>query len=130
MPDPILYARDLVLQLSYSDLGGWADQVAESLRGAHVAPRDRVGLLARSGAGAVAGVLGIRKAGATCVPLDRSDSQPRAARVLGQSRVRTVLYDGGMCAPGVAGVPSLEMSWHTAADRAADHPLSAPRLGE
>lgn len=81
--------------LTYRQLLRETEDVALRLRAEGVAPGDRVGLRMPSGTNDLyVGILGILWAGAAYVPVDADDPEERAALVLGEAEVRTVVRDG------------------------------------
>jgi len=80
--------------LTYAELLGAADQLAEDLREQGVGPGDRVGIRLPSGASQLyVGILGVLRAGAAYVPVDAEDPPARAAAIWEQAGVCGVLED-------------------------------------
>ncbi|MFF9909200.1 amino acid adenylation domain-containing protein [Streptomyces sp. NPDC013457] len=77
--------------LTYAELDRASGALADRLRADGVAPGDLVGLLTEQGADAVAGVVGILRAGAGWVPLDAAHPRARLADQLQRSRTRTLV---------------------------------------
>ncbi|MFD0141698.1 MULTISPECIES: amino acid adenylation domain-containing protein [unclassified Streptomyces] len=77
--------------LTYAELDRASGALADRLRAEGVAPGDLVGLLTEPGADAVAGVVGILRAGAGWVPLDAAHPRARLADQLGRSRTRALV---------------------------------------
>ncbi|MFG3104229.1 amino acid adenylation domain-containing protein, partial [Streptomyces sp. NPDC048182] len=90
------------VSVSYAELDVWAGVVAGRLRASGVGRGDRVGLCLGRGAGMVAAVLGVWRAGAAYVPVDPSYPSDRVEFVLRDAGVRVVLGDAG----ALAGLPA------------------------
>ena len=83
--------------LTYAELAGAADRVAERLRAAGVGPGERVGIRLASGASALyVGILGVLRAGAAYVPVDADDPPARAETIWESADVCGVL-EGELC---------------------------------
>jgi thioester reductase-like protein len=78
-------------QLTYAELDRRAEHVAMSLRAAGVKPDQPVGLLLELSVDAIAGLLGILKAGAACLPLDPADPLAWTAQSLSRAGSDLVL---------------------------------------
>ncbi len=90
--------------ISYRDLDAWAARIAAQLTKAGVGRGNRVAILAEPGIAMVAGVLGILKAGAAYVPVDRGLPDQRVAAVLADARVSAAVVTAGQetrLAPGM-----------------------------
>lgn len=77
--------------LTYGELESLSNQIAHQLRADGVCPGDRVGLLVNKTANAVASLLAIQKAGAAYVPVDPHAPSRRAAYVLQNCEVRSLV---------------------------------------
>jgi amino acid adenylation domain-containing protein/non-ribosomal peptide synthase protein (TIGR01720 family) len=92
--------------LTYRQLNEQANQLAHYLvTRLGIGPGDRLGLLADRNAWMVVGVLGILKAGATVVPIDRQYPPGRIAHILDNARPKAVLTDSEipLALPGAPG---------------------------
>ena len=78
-------------RLTYAQLDDLSSRLAVRLQEAGVRPGERVGLLARKGVEAVAGMLGALKAGAAYVPLDIGAPTARLAYILADCGIRNLL---------------------------------------
>jgi amino acid adenylation domain-containing protein len=100
-PDaPALRAGDETL--TYTELDRRADLVAAALCARGIGAEDRVGICLRRTAWSPACVLGILKAGATCVPIDPALPKGRIAFMLEDAQVRIVLSDPSAELDGLA----------------------------
>ena len=79
--------------LSYAQLDRRANAIAQRLRAAGVADGAVVGLCAGRSAAAVAGLLGIWKAGAVYLPLDPGHPQARLSYLLADAGVSAVVFE-------------------------------------
>jgi amino acid adenylation domain-containing protein len=79
--------------LDYSALDRWSDVVTGALIRAGAVREDLIGISVRSGASAVAGILGILKAGCGYVPLDPSYPMARLGFMIADSGIRLILGD-------------------------------------
>jgi amino acid adenylation domain-containing protein len=77
--------------LSYVELDGWADSLAQQLRGQGVGPGSLVGLLAERSPEMIAGLLAILKTGGAYLPLDPTFPKERLAFLLSDSQASPVL---------------------------------------
>ncbi|HEU4423679.1 MAG TPA: amino acid adenylation domain-containing protein, partial [Pilimelia sp.] len=77
--------------LSYRELDRRANDLAWRLREAGIGPEERVALALRAGTDAMAGLLGILKAGAAYVPLDPADPPARLAATLADTGARILV---------------------------------------
>ncbi|MEU6987857.1 amino acid adenylation domain-containing protein [Streptomyces sp. NPDC046324] len=77
--------------VTYAELDRASGALAARLRAHGVAPGDLVGLLTEPGADAVAGVVGILRAGAGWIPLDAAHPPARLADQLERSRTRVLV---------------------------------------
>jgi amino acid adenylation domain-containing protein len=91
--------------ISYRSLDAWAARIAARLAACGVARGSRVAILAEPGTAMVAGVLGILKAGAAYVPVDRALPDQRVAAVLADARVSAAVITGDQEARRAPGVP-------------------------
>jgi len=80
-----------VRSLTYTELDGAVDRVAAFLRRRGVVPGDRVGLMVEKSESAVVAIFGILKAGGVYVPVDPHIPPQRAAFILKDCGVRTVI---------------------------------------
>ncbi|MFC9787607.1 non-ribosomal peptide synthetase [Rhodococcus sp. NPDC127528] len=80
-------------ELSYAELDAWSDAIAAELRGRGVRRGDVVAILARRTFAAVAGHLGILKAGAAFLALDPHHPDERIRGVLEEAAVRCALVE-------------------------------------
>lgn len=87
--------RDDTGSISYRELDAWAARIAAHLAAAGAGRGSRVAILAEPGTAMVAGVLGILKAGAAYVPLDRALPDKRRAAVLADAQVSAVVVTTG-----------------------------------
>jgi amino acid adenylation domain-containing protein/non-ribosomal peptide synthase protein (TIGR01720 family) len=78
-------------QLTYRELNERANQIAHYLRSLNVAPEMLVGICLERSIEMIVGMLGILKAGAAFVPLDRSQPQERLAFILADTKVEVLL---------------------------------------
>ncbi len=85
-------------QLSYRELNGRANQVAHYLRALGAAPGSIVGIAMERSLDMLAGVLGVLKAGAACLPLDCSYPQDRLGFMLEDAGAFAVLTQGHFAA--------------------------------
>jgi len=79
------------VSLSYRELSRYADSLALSLRESGVKEGDRVGVTAEQSLEAVAGILGILRAGCVYVPMDLSHPLERLRDIAGKANVSVVL---------------------------------------
>lgn len=106
--------------LTYADLDRRANRLAHVLRGAGVAPGDRVGLYLNKSAAAIVGIYGILKAGAAYVPLDPFAPTARLAYIARNCGLRCLVTEAEKAAAWsemVAGGAPLE-TFVVLADRA------------
>lgn len=93
-PDAIAVVGDDTA-ITYQALNAQANRLAHTLIGPYgVQPEQLVGLLVQRSVHMVAGLLGILKAGAACLPLDASDPDARLAFMLRDSEVTLLVSDG------------------------------------
>ncbi|MEU6074068.1 amino acid adenylation domain-containing protein [Micromonospora sp. NPDC047074] len=90
-------------QLSYADLVGRANQLANLLVARGVGPESRVGVCLHRGGDMVVALLGILTAGAAYVPLDPEHPAQRIAFLVADAGLDTVLADPGLPVPAEAG---------------------------
>lgn len=96
--------------ISYRDLDAWAARIAAQLADAGIGRGDRVAILAEPGSAMVAGALGVLKAGAAYVPVDRALPSQRVAAILADARVSAAVVTAGQearAAMAAGGVPVL-----------------------
>jgi amino acid adenylation domain-containing protein len=79
--------------LSYADLDGLADRIANRLRNLGVAPGARIGLYVRRSSDAIAAMLGTLRAGCAYVPVDPRAPVDRIVEILTDCRVLTTFVD-------------------------------------
>ncbi|HVG44487.1 MAG TPA: amino acid adenylation domain-containing protein [Longimicrobium sp.] len=90
--------------LTYAELDARANRLAHRLVELGVRPEGRVALCLEPCSGAIAGLLGVMKAGAAYVPLDPAAPDERTAFMLAESGARIVLADAASAArPWAAG---------------------------
>ncbi|WP_420124962.1 non-ribosomal peptide synthase/polyketide synthase [Longimicrobium sp.] len=90
--------------LTYAQLDAWANRLAHRLVELGVRPEGRVALCMEPCSAAIAGLLGVMKAGAAYVPLDPAAPDERTAFMLAESGARIVLADAASAArPWTAG---------------------------
>src|SRR6202011_4221969 len=77
--------------LTYQELNQRADQVAGYLQSLRVGPDVPVGLFVERSFEMMAGILGVLKAGGTCLPLDPAHPAERLSFMLGETQVPVVL---------------------------------------
>ena len=82
--------------LTYRELDGSANQVAQHLQQMGVQPETLVGICLDRSLGTMAGLLGVLKAGGAYVPLDPTHPKERLAFVLKDSRAAVLLTQRGM----------------------------------
>lgn len=115
--------------LTYRDLDGAANRLAQLLRMNGVERGDRIGLLLEKSAEALIGIYGILKAGATYVPLDPGAPAPRLAGIAANAGLRCLVTSrdkAGMWAKLVAeGAPVTTLVALNATD--GDGDLAAPQ---
>jgi non-ribosomal peptide synthetase component F len=90
--------------VTYGELDARANRLAHRLLELGVRPEGRVALCMEPCSGAIAGLLGVMKAGAAYVPLDPAAPDERTAFMLAESGARIVLADAASAArPWAAG---------------------------
>jgi amino acid adenylation domain-containing protein len=82
-------------QLSYRELQGRADTLAETLRERAVKPNSVVGMLVERSTGMIEGILGILKAGGAYLPIDPEYPHARAVFMLKDSEAGLLLTQEG-----------------------------------
>ncbi|MFE7184846.1 non-ribosomal peptide synthetase [Streptomyces erythrochromogenes] len=120
-PDAVA-VRHGATRLDYAALDRWSEAIAHRLRDRGVGHGDPVAVCVARGPAAVAGVLGVLKAGAHYIPVDPAAPAERTRTVLADAKVRHALVDEsaqlpvplelvntGSAAP-VREVPSLALS--------------------
>ncbi len=93
---------------SYAALDAAADRVAARLLREGVRPGEMVGVCLERGAALVAALVGVLKAGAACVPLDRMHPPARLQRMCAEAGVRRVVSDRALPFADEAGVRRVE----------------------
>lgn len=88
--------------ITYSELDGRANRLAQLLVDAGVRVGDRVGVLAEKSADAVAGLYGAMKAGAAYVPMDPQAPSIRLATIVQDAGLRCLLVSPEQAAAAVA----------------------------
>jgi amino acid adenylation domain-containing protein len=78
-------------QLSYPELYGWADQIAERLSGEGIGAETPVGVLLPKEPGYLAAILGVLRAGGAFVPLDPNYPEGWLAKAVESAGLRVVL---------------------------------------
>ncbi|WP_328614717.1 non-ribosomal peptide synthetase [Amycolatopsis sp. NBC_00355] len=98
-------------RFGYADLAGRAERFAAGLRERGIRPGDRVGIVHERGAGLVALLLGVLRAGAVYVPLDPAYPDGRLAYIAGDAGLALVVTDEAAAGrlPGVPAVTSAEL---------------------
>jgi amino acid adenylation domain-containing protein/non-ribosomal peptide synthase protein (TIGR01720 family) len=86
--------RDRHGELSYRDLDAWASRIAHRLRAAGVGPGSLVPVSVSRRVALPAALLGVLRAGAAYVPIDRRNPQARNRLVLDAAGAVTMLTDG------------------------------------
>jgi len=81
-------------EFTYSQIGGWAIQVAEILRSQGVVTDETVAVAGPRSAQVIAAMLGIAIIGAVYLPLDREYPSRRLEHMVSDSGVRIILYSG------------------------------------
>jgi len=109
---------------SYAELDQRSERIAAGLIDAGVTPGATVGLLLDRSPEAIAAILGILKAGAAYLPLDRTNPAERLAFVLKDARTQLVIVPKGMDVPEEITAPVQDLD----ALMAAAAPLVSPRL--
>jgi amino acid adenylation domain-containing protein len=95
--------------LTYAELEGRANRLANHLAGRGVGPGARVALLLPRGADLVVAELAVLKAGAAYVPVNPDDPAERIAFLLADSGARVVLAPAGQAVPGAASVERIDV---------------------
>lgn len=86
---PALHAD--TLRLSYVELDRWTNRIARLLLDEGMSPGRRIGICLPRSARQVASMLGVMKAGCTCVPIDPAYPAPRIARIVAQADVALIV---------------------------------------
>ncbi|MDX3225293.1 non-ribosomal peptide synthetase [Streptomyces sp. ME19-01-6] len=92
--------------VSYAQLDAWSDRLAQALVAAGVGVESAVALLLDRSPGMIAALLGVLKAGAAYVPLDRRFPAARIRTVIAESGAALLLSDGERAAE--FGIPILD----------------------
>jgi amino acid adenylation domain-containing protein len=111
-------------RLTYADLNGRANQIADRLRAAGAAPDRAVGLCLEPSADLVAGLLGVLKSGAAYVPIDPSTPDERLSFLVRDAGIGLVLTSSAL-APRFRGSSATVVE----ADQVVDGPLDNPVSG-
>ena len=121
----VIHRRD---QLSYGELNARSNQVAHYLREQGVGRNARVGICLQRSLDFAVALLGVLKAGATCVPLDPQYPNERLTMMLEDVAAPIVLTEPGLLQ---ANVPSGTRVVHLSEERQilAGEPHSNPRIG-
>ncbi len=82
--------------LTYAELAARAEAIAAGLRQCGVRPGDRVALLLDRSADTIAAMLGVLRAGAAYVPVDRAMPTPAIAALLADCQPRVIVTDRAM----------------------------------
>ena len=93
--------------LSYQELENLSNQLAWELIASGVQPGDRVGLYLKKSRLAVAGIIAAQKAGATYVPVDPHAPARRAAYILKNCSVHTLLISGDQFTRLASDIPQI-----------------------
>jgi non-ribosomal peptide synthetase component F len=148
-PDPLVYPKDLCLhqpfeiqverkpdavaivfeneQLTYRDLNGRANQLANLLQKLGVKPEIPVGLYMHRSLELAVGVLGILKSGGACVPIDSEYPSERISFILEDSRVPVLLTQKQLLKKipeQKAHVVCIDTSWEDIARESTKPPVS------
>ncbi|HYH78313.1 MAG TPA: amino acid adenylation domain-containing protein, partial [Longimicrobium sp.] len=114
--------------LTYAELDARANRLAHRLVALGVRPEGRVALCLEPCSGAIAGLLGVMKAGAAYVPLDPAAPDERTAFMLAESGARIVLADAASAArPWAAGYEVLVVDGDLDAELER-HPATPPAV--
>jgi amino acid adenylation domain-containing protein len=114
--------------LTYAELDARANRLAHRLVELGVRPEGRVALCMEPCSGAIAGLLGVMKAGAAYVPLDPAAPDERTAFMLAESGARIVLADAASAArPWAAGYDVLVVGGELDAELER-HPATPPAV--
>ncbi|HEY0022717.1 MAG TPA: non-ribosomal peptide synthase/polyketide synthase [Longimicrobium sp.] len=114
--------------LTYAELDARANRLAHRLVELGVRPEGRVALCMEPCSGAIAGLLGVMKAGAAYVPLDPAAPDERTAFMLAESGARIVLADAASAArPWAAGYEVLVVGGELDAELER-HPATPPAV--
>jgi amino acid adenylation domain-containing protein len=98
--------------VSYRELDAWSDQLAQTLVSAGAGAETTVAVLADRTPAMIAALLGVLKAGAAYVPLDRRFPAARMRAIVAECEAKLVLIDSESAAATVpdTGVPVLDIS--------------------
>ncbi|HCA85840.1 MAG TPA: non-ribosomal peptide synthetase, partial [Streptomyces sp.] len=125
-PDAIA-VRSQRTSLTYSELNGLANQLADLLRGLGAGPGTSTGICLDRGVRMVVAVLGILKAGGAYVPVDPRDPAERRTGILEDARVLAVVTSDPAA---VAGHRTVELDTDCTALRGRPtHNVAAPDSG-
>lgn len=99
-------------RLSYRELDGMADRIAQGLRHYGVRRGDRVAIYLHNSVEAVAAIFGVLKAGATFVAINPTIKRDKLIYILNNCRASLLVADGGsefaaQWSPSQSSVPSL-----------------------
>lgn len=96
--------------LTYRELNRRANRIAHRLRRLGLGPKARVGLAVERSPAAVAGLLGILKAGGVHVPLDPGYPADRLRYMIADGEIRLILVDGNRPLPaGIDGLTLIDL---------------------
>jgi amino acid adenylation domain-containing protein len=80
-------------EFTYDELNKTANRIAHSILASRGEGQERVALLCHQGAAAIAGMLGVLKAGKTYVPLDPTAPNTRNRHIIGDAQIGLVVTD-------------------------------------
>ncbi|OON32457.1 hypothetical protein BSA16_05430 [Micromonospora sp. Rc5] len=119
--------------VTYAELLGWADDIALRLRAAGVGPGQLVGVLVEPSVAMVAAVLGVFRADAGYVPVDRSDPGRRLGAMFADAGVVAVVTSAATRNRPLGGaLPRVDAAWgdHSADVAGGSRPVPPADEGE